>query len=39
MTHLSDERAYFFKSNTAIKRIRYAPRKRFTDAGHDLADN
>ncbi|HEX9959003.1 MAG TPA: MarR family transcriptional regulator [Fibrella sp.] len=36
MTHPSDQRAYFFKIDTTIKRIRYALQKRFTDAGYDL---
>lgn len=36
MTHPSDERAYFFKIDTAIKRIRYALQKRFIEAGFDL---
>jgi DNA-binding MarR family transcriptional regulator len=36
MTHPSDQRAYFFKIDTTIKRIRYALQKRFIDAGYDL---
>lgn len=36
MTHPSDQRAYFFKIDTTIKRIRYALQKRFTEAGYDL---
>jgi DNA-binding MarR family transcriptional regulator len=36
MTHPSDERAYFFKIDTAIKRIRYALQKRFVEAKTDL---
>ncbi|MEZ0485694.1 MarR family winged helix-turn-helix transcriptional regulator [Fibrella aquatica] len=36
MTHPSDQRAYFFKIDTTIKRIRYALQKRFSEAGYDL---
>lgn len=36
MTHPSDARAYFFKIDTTIKKIRNALQKRFTDAGSDL---
>lgn len=36
MTHPSDSRAYFFKIDTTIKKIRNALQKRFSDAGFDL---
>lgn len=36
MTHPSDQRAYFFKIDTTIKRIRNALQKQFNDAGFDL---
>ncbi|GAA4405651.1 hypothetical protein GCM10023187_24250 [Nibrella viscosa] len=36
MTHPSDQRAYFFKIDTTIKRIRNALQKRFNEAGVDL---
>lgn len=36
MTHPSDQRAYFFKIDTTIKKIRNALQKRFIDAGFDL---
>lgn len=36
MTHPSDSRAYFFKIDTTIKKIRAALQKRFADAGFDL---
>lgn len=36
MTHPSDSRAYFFKIDTTIKKIRNALQKRFVDAGSDL---
>lgn len=36
MTHYSDERAYFFKIDITIKKIRNALQKRFTEAGFDL---
>lgn len=36
MTHPSDSRAYFFKIDTTIKKIRNALQKRFADAGSDL---
>ena len=36
MTHPSDTRAYFFKIDTTIKKIRNALQKRFADAGFDL---
>ncbi len=36
MTHPSDKRAYFFKIDTTIKRIRNALQKQFNDAGFDL---
>lgn len=36
MTHPSDARAYFFKIDTTIKKIRNALQKRFIDAGSDL---
>ncbi len=36
MTHPSDSRAYFFKIDTTIKKIRNALQKRFVDAGFDL---
>jgi len=36
MTHPSDSRAYFFKIDTTIKKIRNALQKRFADAGFDL---
>lgn len=36
MTHPSDHRAYFFKIDTTIKKIRNALQKRFNDAGFDL---
>ncbi|MCK8492489.1 MULTISPECIES: MarR family winged helix-turn-helix transcriptional regulator [Spirosoma] len=36
MTHPSDSRAYFFKIDTTIKKIRNALQKQFNDAGFDL---
>jgi DNA-binding MarR family transcriptional regulator len=36
MTHHSDHRAYFFKIDTTIKKIRNALQKQLTDAGFDL---
>jgi len=36
MTHPSDSRAYFFKIDTTIKKIRSVLQKRFNDAGFDL---
>lgn len=36
MTHPSDQRAYFFKIDTTIKKIRNALQKRFNDEGFDL---
>jgi DNA-binding MarR family transcriptional regulator len=36
MTHPSDARAYFFKIDTTIKKIRNALQKQFNDAGFDL---
>lgn len=36
MTHPSDTRAYFFKIDTTIKKIRHALQKQFTEAGFDL---
>ncbi|MFD1144331.1 MarR family winged helix-turn-helix transcriptional regulator [Larkinella insperata] len=36
MTHPSDQRAYFFKIDTTIKRIRNVLQKRFNEAGFDL---
>lgn len=36
MTHPSDHRAYFFKIDTTIKKIRSALQKRISDAGYDL---
>lgn len=36
MTHPSDKRAYFFKIDTTIKKIRNALQKQFNDAGFDL---
>ncbi|GAA4466139.1 hypothetical protein GCM10023189_47810 [Nibrella saemangeumensis] len=36
MTHPSDQRAYFFKIDTTIKRIRNALQKRFNEADVDL---
>ncbi|KAB7731353.1 MarR family transcriptional regulator [Rudanella paleaurantiibacter] len=36
MTHPSDSRAYFFKIDTTIKKIRNALQKRFVEAGFDL---
>ena len=36
MTHPSDSRAYFFKIDTTIKKIRNVLQKRFNDAGFDL---
>ncbi|WP_025762618.1 MarR family winged helix-turn-helix transcriptional regulator [Dyadobacter tibetensis] len=36
MTHHSDQRAYFFKIDTTIKKIRNALQKRLTDSGFDL---
>lgn len=36
MTHPSDQRAYFFKIDTTIKKIRNALQKRFNEAGFDL---
>ncbi|PWJ59877.1 DNA-binding MarR family transcriptional regulator [Dyadobacter jejuensis] len=36
MTHHSDQRAYFFKIDITIKKIRNALQKRLLDAGFDL---
>ncbi|RYC66271.1 MULTISPECIES: MarR family winged helix-turn-helix transcriptional regulator [Spirosoma] len=36
MTHPSDTRAYFFKIDTTIKKIRNALQKQFNEAGFDL---
>lgn len=36
MTHPSDSRAYFFKIDTTIKKIRNGLQKQFNDAGFDL---
>ena len=36
MTHPSDSRAYFFKIDTTIKKIRNALQRQFNDAGFDL---
>lgn len=36
MTHPSDRRAYYFKIDTTIKRIKNALQKQFNDAGFDL---
>lgn len=36
MTHPSDSRAYFFKIDTTIKKIRNALQKQFNEAGFDL---
>ncbi|GAB3691212.1 hypothetical protein GCM10027592_09060 [Spirosoma flavus] len=36
VTHPSDTRAYFFKIDTTIKKIRNALQKQFNDAGFDL---
>ncbi|GAB3576541.1 hypothetical protein GCM10027578_42650 [Spirosoma luteolum] len=36
MTHPSDARAYFFKIDTTIKKIRNALQKQFNEAGFDL---
>lgn len=36
MTHHSDQRAYFFKIDTTIKKIRSSLQKRLTEAGVDL---
>ena len=36
MTHHSDQRAYFFKIDTTIKKIRNALQKRLNEAGIDL---
>ena len=36
MTHPSDQRAYFFKIDTTIKKIRNALQKRFNEEGFDL---
>jgi len=36
MTHHSDQRAYFFKIDTTIKKIRNALQKQLTEAGFDL---
>ena len=36
MTHPADTRAYFFKIDTTIKKIRNALQKQFSDAGFDL---
>jgi len=36
MTHPSDQRAYFFKIDTTIKRIRNVLQKRFNEKGFDL---
>lgn len=36
MTHPSDQRAYFFKIDTTIKKIRNVLQKQFNEAGFDL---
>ena len=36
MTHPADTRAYFFKIDTTIKKIRNALQKQFSEAGFDL---
>jgi DNA-binding MarR family transcriptional regulator len=36
MTHQSDQRAYFFKIDTTIKKIRNALQKQLNEAGFDL---
>jgi DNA-binding MarR family transcriptional regulator len=36
MTHPSDQRAYFFKIDTTIKKIRNVMQKRFNDSAFDL---
>ena len=36
MTHPSDSRAYFFKIDTTIKKIRNALQRQFNDSGFDL---
>ncbi len=36
MTHPSDQRAYYFKIDTTIKKIKNALQKQFNDAGFDL---
>lgn len=36
MTHPSDSRAYFFKIDTTIKKIRTALQRQFNEAGFDL---
>lgn len=36
MTHHSDQRAYFFKIDTTIKKIRNSLQKRFNESGIDL---
>ncbi|MFN4147446.1 MAG: MarR family transcriptional regulator, partial [Runella sp.] len=36
MTHPSDSRAYFFKIDTTIKKIRNVLQKRFNETGVDL---
>lgn len=36
MTHPSDSRAYFFKIDTTIKKIRTALQRQFNDAGFEL---
>ncbi len=36
MTHPSDHRAYFFKIDTTIKKIRNALQKQFAETGSDL---
>ncbi|GAB3339812.1 hypothetical protein GCM10027299_52710 [Larkinella ripae] len=36
MTHPSDHRAYFFKIDTTIKKIRNVLQKQFNEAGFDL---
>ena len=36
MTHPSDQRAYYFKIDTTIKKIRNALQKQFNEAGFDL---
>ena len=36
MTHPSDQRAYFFKIDTTIKKIRNALQKQLNEAGFDL---
>ncbi len=36
MTHQFDQRAYYFKIDTTIKKIRNVLQKKFTDAGIDI---